>query len=567
MSTAEDLLDTSFDWRNPDYVPVWKKRAERLERLRADPELLAACRVYYRRHLDDFVNDWAVTVDPRVVAKGRRAIMPMVLWPKQRAFIRWLHERVATMTDGVVVKSRDVGISWLAMGFANGMCIFNDDVSIGFGSEKEDKVDRSGDPDTLFYKGRFFLQYVPNIFRAGYERKTCSAHMRYAFPFTGSSVTGEAGDNIGRGGRKLAYFVDEGAHIPNPKAIDRSLSGNTDIRIDMSSVNGMSNSFAERAHNGDIARFDFSMQDDPRKDAEWEKKKRATTDPAVFRQEYMCDFNASIEGQVIPSEWIASIIDAHVLLGLPMPTGAKTGALDVADAGRDWNAYGVKQQWLVHMVTMWKGTADLDIQHSVERAFMLTDEHGVDEWYYDADGLGASVRGDARKINQARVDAGSKRQTVNPFRGSGELHAPEEIVPGTDRKAEDFFENYKAQSWWTLRERCRWTHHIIEMAKNGQTWEMVELADDFARFGISITKNFEHRARLQVELAQPVWILSKNGKWMVDKCPVGTKTEVRQAIVSPNLADDVMMLYAPRYTAIKVPAALLAATAGTPRRR
>jgi len=539
-----------IDWRNPDYLPVWKARAERLARLREDPALLGAVRVYYRDHLDDFINDWGVTVDPRVAAKGRAAVMPLLLWPKQREYIRWLHARFNRQEDGVVVKSRDVGISWLAMGFSLGICLFRDDVSIGFGSEKEDKVDRSGDPDCLFYKGRLFITYLPIEFRGGWDIKKNSAHMRLTIPHTGSSVTGEAGNNIGRGGRKVIYFVDESAHIPNPKAIDSSLSANTDIRIDMSSVYGMANSFAERAHNGEIPRFDFHWKDDPRKDAEWERKKRATTDPAIFAAEFDCNFTASIEGQVIPAAWVTAAIDAHKVLGLT-PSGVKRATLDVADAGRDANAFAVSQLWLVQSVQSWKGTADLDIFHTVERAFGLCDMLGIDGFHYDADGLGAGVRGDARKINEART---GRMLSVQPFRGSGEVHDPEVIVPGTERTALDFFENAKAQAWWMLRQRFQYTHRVIEAFKNGERWEV-----DPAQF-ISIEGSIPERARLCIELSQPVWALSKHGKWMVDKCPVGTKTEVRNAIVSPNLADAVMMLYAPRYDVIKINPALLAAT-------
>jgi len=548
----------AIDWKNPDYLPIWKKRAERLAKLRADEQLLQKVRFYYRNgHFADFINDWGVTIDPRII--GRPTIMPMMLWPKQRAFIDFLYRKWREGDDGTCVKSRDVGISWLAMGFASTLCIFYDDVSVGFGSEKEDKVDRSGDPDCLFYKGRMFLQYLPDIFRAGWNLKQYSAHMRLTFPQTGSSITGEAGNNIGRGGRKSTYLVDESAHIPNPKAIDASLSANTNSRIDMSSVNGMANSFAERAHNPAIERFDFAWQDDPRKDAEWERKKRATLDPVIFAQEYDRNFTASIEGQVIPTEWVAAAINAHLLFGLK-PQGIKRGTLDVADAGRDANAFCVGHSFLVETIESWRGTADLDIYNSVEQAFLLCDTHGLPEFYYDADGLGAGVRGDARKINEARRAAGGKTITVLPFRGSGEVFEPENIVPGTERTALDFFENAKAQAWWMLRAYFQYTYRAVEAFKRGDVWKI-----DPAQF-ISIAGDFTLRARLTVELSQPVWALSKNGKVMVDKCPVGTKTEVRNSIASPNLADAVMMLRAPRYGVLSINPALLAATSGSIRR-
>lgn len=547
------VVAPAFDWRSPDYLPVWKARADRLAKLRADPALLAKVKFYYRNgHFADFINDWGVTVDPRII--GRPSVMPMLLWPKQRGFIEFLYERWRASEDGTCVKSRDVGISWLAMGFANALCIFYDDVSVGFGSEKEDKVDRSGDPDCLFYKGRMFLNYLPDIFRGGWNIKTNSAHMRLTFPDTGSSITGDAGNNIGRGGRKSVWFVDESAHIPNPKGIDAALSAATNCRIDMSSVWGMANSFAERAHNNNIPRFDFHFKDDPRKDEKWEHKKRETTDPTIFAAEYDCNFTASIEGQVIPAIWVTAAVDAHVKLGL-MPEGQRSGTLDVADSGRDKNAFAVGRSFLIERVESWKGSDDLDIYHSVERAFLLCDTHGLSEFHYDADGLGAGVRGDARKINETRAANKGRFIYVHPFRGSGEVFEPELIVPGTERTALDFFENAKAQAWWMLRQYFQYTFRVMEAFKAGTRVDI-----DVSQF-ISIASDFPERARLCIELSQPIWMLSKHGKVMVDKCPVGTKTEVRNAIASPNHADSIMMLRAPRYGRLNIDPALLAATA------
>lgn len=546
----------TFDWRNPDYLPIWRERARRLEWLRERPEMWGKIRLHYRNgHIDDLINDWGVTIDPRVTASGRRSLMPMLLWPKQREFIQFLWGNWRASKGGTCVKSRDVGISWMAMGFSTGIATLFDDTSIGFGSEKEDKVDRSGDPDCLFYKGRLFIKYLPLELRGGWMPKTCSAHMRLFFPYTGSSITGEAGLNIGRGGRKSAWMIDESAHLPDPKAIDAALVASTDCRFDLSSVKGMANSFAERAHNPDIPRFDFAMEDDPRRTPEYWAEKRRTVDPVIFAQEYGRDFSASVEGQVIPALWVAAAVDAHVMLGITSE-GHREGALDVADAGRDANAMAIGRTWLLENVRMWKGSADLDIYHTVERAFTICDEFGVTSFQYDADGLGASVRGDARKLNEARKENKGRTLTVQAFRGSGEVFEPESIFPGTDRTALDFFENLKAQSWWALRRRFQYTYRLIEAFKNGDRWEV-----DPSQF-ISISKGFEHRARLCIELSQPVWAQSKRGKVMVDKVPVGTSTEVRNATASPNLADSVMMLYAPRYGKLSIAPGLLTATKG-----
>lgn len=540
-----------INWQNPDYTPIWRMRMERLAKLRKDPVLLAEVSAYYKEHIDDWINDWGVTLDPRVIAKKRKALMPMVLMPKQREWIQWLYKRYTLTEPGATVKSRDVGISWMAMGFSAGMCIFNNDLTIGFGSEKEDKVDRSGDPDCLFYKGRLFLMYLPPEWRGGWNEKNYSAHMRLTFPTTGGSITGEAGNNIGRGGRKSIYFIDESAHIPNPKALDASLSANTDCRQDMSSVWGTANSFYERAHNISIPRFDFDWRDDPRKDAAWEKRKRAELDPVIFAAEYDRNFTASIEGIVIPPLWVGAAVDAHLLLGIT-PTGERRGALDVADGGKDKNAYGVQHSFLVEHVESWKGSEDRDIYHSVENSFLISDKFGVKKWRYDADGLGASVRGDARKVNEARTANKGTIQQVDGFWGSGGVFRPEEIVPKTERNADDFFENYKAQSWWNLMFKFEYTYRAVEAFKRGEHQDL-----DHSKL-ISISSAFPESARLRVELSQPIWMLSKRGKVMVDKCPVGTKTEVRNNIASPNLADVVMMLNAPKDEAITIHSGLLA---------
>jgi hypothetical protein len=49
----------------------------------------------------------------------------------------------------------------------------------------------------------------------------------------------EAGDNIGRGGRTLVYFKDESAHYEHPDLIEAALGDNTNVQIDISSVNGL----------------------------------------------------------------------------------------------------------------------------------------------------------------------------------------------------------------------------------------------------------------------------------------------------------------------------------------
>jgi hypothetical protein len=197
-----------------DTAATMQAREDCLAWLRADePTLRAADKIawvkrYYARDAEtmaDFINDWGFTIDPRLVEAGVSSVLAFSLWPKQREMIRWIMECLALRKPGVVVKSRDVGASWVTMALLCTLCIFRNGFAAGVGSAVEIKIDRSGDPDTLFYKIRSFLEYLPPEFNAGFSEDKTSADKRVSFPLTGSSITGEAGDQAGRGGRKKRY--------------------------------------------------------------------------------------------------------------------------------------------------------------------------------------------------------------------------------------------------------------------------------------------------------------------------------------------------------------------------
>ena len=233
-------------------------------------------------------------------------------------------------------------------------------------------------------------------------RREARAAYAYDLPQTGSMLSGEGGDNIGRGNRTTLYFVDEAAHLARPALAEASLSNTTNCRIDISTPNGLGNPFEQNARSGRIPVFRFHWHDDPRKDEAWYAKQKAEAfSPAIIAQEIDIDYAASVEGVLIPNAWVLSAIDAHLKLGIP-PTGAALGALDVADEGSDLNAFCVGHGVVVRWVEEWSGSGG-DIFNTVERAFRICDEMGLSGFRFDSDGLGAGVRGDARVINDRRV--------------------------------------------------------------------------------------------------------------------------------------------------------------------
>ncbi len=519
-----------FDFRAPDYVQVFEWRAERLQRIRANPGVLPALRAFYRDNPAQFIIDWGMTFDPRNVERGLPATIPFLLFPKQEDWIAWFMERWRAREPGITEKTRDMGMSWLTVGLADTICLFHEGVAAGFGSRKEEYVDKIGSPKSLFWKAREFLRLLPAEFRGSWDIGTHAPHMRIIFPDTGSVITGESGDGIGRGDRASFYVVDESAFLERPQLVDASLSATTNCRQDISTPNGMGNSFAQRRHSGKIKVFTFHWRDDPRKDDAWYAKQVAELDPVVVAQEIDINYAASVEGVVIPSAWVQAALGAHVKLGIS-PSGARRGGLDVADEGRDKNAFAGRYGFLLEHLESWSGVGG-DIFGTVDRALGICDVRGYEVFDYDADGLGAGVRGDARVLNEQRAAAGKRSIRSEPFRGSGPVYDPDgEMVK--ERKNKDYFANLKAQSWWALRLRFQATYRAVV---EGKPFDPDEI--------ISIDPDLPERAALSMELSQPTFTVNGVGKIVIDKAPDGTK--------SPNLADAVMIAYQPAARSIDI---------------
>lgn len=517
-----------FNFKEPDYMQVFEWRMERLQRIRQDPQLLPVLKAFYKDNPAQFIIDWGMTVDPRNVERGLPARIPFLLFPKQEEWIQWFVERWRSAEPGITEKTRDMGMSWLTVGMASSLCLFNRGVFAGFGSRKEEYVDKIGSPKSLFDKARNFISLLPAEFRGGWSIKQHAPHMRILFPDTESAMTGEAGDGIGRGDRTSFYIVDESAFLERPYLVDASLSATTNCRQDVSTPNGMANSFAERRHSGKIKVFTFHWRDDPRKDDAWYAKQVEELDPVTVAQEIDINYSASVEGVLIPSAWVQAAIDAHVELGIK-PTGQRMGALDVADEGKDTNAFTARHGFLLEDIDEWSGKGD-DIFGTVQKAFSICDKQNLELFRFDSDGLGAGARGDARVINEQRKATRQRQITATPFRGSGSPANPDaEAVKGeygqNGRLNKDFFANAKAQGWWRLRTLFRNTYRAV---KEGMDYNPDEI--------ISISGTLAKKNKLIVELSQPTYSVNGVGKIVVDKKPDGTK--------SPNLADSVMIAYA-----------------------
>ena len=524
--------EQAFDWKNPQYAGIIKDRMRRLQTIREQPELIGHLKRVYRDKPWLFISDFGTTSDPRHVEIGLPVTIPFILFPRQIEWCQWLMERWRAREPGVTVKSRDMGITWLSVAMTTTMCMFYDDMAVGFGSRKLELVDALGDPKCIFWKARLFIEKVPPEFSGNWSTREKLISFE-----NGSTIAGEGGDDIGRGARTGMYLVDEAAKVQHQESVDAALSATSNCRQFVSTPNGSGNAFATKVMEWPEHRvFRFHWRDDPRKDDAWYQKQVDELDPVTLAQEVDMDFNASVEGVIIPQEHVQAALDAHVALGID-PSGERRAALDVADEGIDNNAWATARGVLLDHIEEWSGKGS-NLFKTTVKAFGLCDQFEIDEQIYDADGMGAHMKGDAEQINLARKADAEARHAVpkairtSPFWGSGEVtrkDAP--IYPGAKRTNGDYYENLKAQSWGGLQFRFR------------ETWRARYIPDykydpnDI----ISISSSIPPRVRnkLMMELSQPTWGPGKTGKMIVNKKP---DVDGRKA-KSPNMADVVMMLY------------------------
>ena len=183
------------------------------------------------------------------------------------------------------------------------------------------------------------------------------------------------------------------------------------------------------------------------------------------------------------------------------------------------------------MKGFWSGKGS-DIFESVERAFTMCDVMDYSLLYYDADGVGADVRGNARILNEKRTH----EIEVLPFHGSGKIVDPEgdpfardddSINRGSGRTNEDYFANRKAQSWWYLRTKFKNTYRAVV---EGMEYNPNEI--------ISISSKIPNLSAIMAELSQPTYGQNGIGKLLINKTPEGGR--------SPNYADSIMIAFAPQ---------------------
>ena len=525
----------SLDFKQPDYTEVFRARSAFLQRIRADKSWEVVKRFYADGNACAFIEDWLVTYDPRLAARGLPTTVPLILFDRQIEYIERLEENYATGTDMQVGKSRDMGVSVVSLAWLTYKWLFEEGFKASVGSRKEDLVDKIGDTDSLLEKVRIYLRYLPvELLPYGYKERSHARRLNIVNPVTGAAITGEGGDNIGRGGRSAVYLVDEAAFLERPDKIEAALSQNTNMRLDVSTPNGPAGPFADKWFNNELVdAFPFHWTQDPRKDREWyEKEKLRIRDPKTIAQELDLDFHTSGEESVIRAEWIDSSVALRRYLedSGQLPERNRYTCIAGADIGGGVaeNTYVAVWGPIVGDVVSW---VDGDTTRTAQKLTKFAKQDGVTRLKYDSVGVGKGVAATLKRlpILSTGINVGNAATlTMWPDK----------------RRARDKFRNIKAEVWWTIRDRLMRAH---------EHWCWLNDPDTGREHDIDSMLLLPGTDKLFLEqLAAPGYKRLETGKILIE-----TKDEMaRRGAPSPDRAEALVIALAP----IRKPAVFSRAT-------
>lgn len=501
-----------------------------------------------------WVETYVKTYDPRL-PEGERWVT-FNLWPRQREYLEWLKERYKMQQPCIVKKCRDVGATWLTLCFFQHIWLFEQSPKLAVGSRKDELVDNPGNPDALYTKMRDTLKGLPDWMRPKY----ISLEKKLINEWSGGAITGESGDNIGRGGRSSGYFIDEFADILHSTDVQAAVEDNARFRVYVSTPKGMGNEFARIWLKKLYPGFEFTFKDDPRRnqwlltspvdgwrvdkldspldgDTEefykfqisdgatvaeqgsgrdappgavypWYEQEKLKRNPVNLAQEVDGDIFASVEDAVCPAEWVKAATEAVLKAEGPIVAG-----LDLGNGVRATTVFAPRIGPVCSGVYRKSGPTG----KAVEALVAVLNKHGikVERVIYDAAG----------STGRAFSDAVKKWEKL-PFVLSAFIgqRRPTRRTWPDNKRSDELFERLRDEAWWCFRERLR------------KTWENMYIGAEHPESECcSIPKD---------DLLLQELMMVQYKRTETDKIKVESKQSMRdRGVDSPDSADAVVYAY------------------------
>jgi hypothetical protein len=175
-------------------------------------------------------------------------------WPYIQEYV----EKLSTLQDVFVEKSRQMLVSWVTMAFDLWGLLFIPGYTAFVGSRKEKLVDDGGEHstrDSLLGKIRFMWNGLPEYMQGSVQFK----QLRVTYEEQGSFIVGEsANPDMGRGGTYRRATLDESARLPNGEQVFGSLRSAAPTGVALvSTPYGKSGLFPRIRFSPNYAGFDF----------------------------------------------------------------------------------------------------------------------------------------------------------------------------------------------------------------------------------------------------------------------------------------------------------------------
>jgi len=196
-----------------------------------------------------WVNTFVYTFDPRLIPNS--TVLPFITYDFQNVALDEIKESIEFGFDQLTEKSRDMGASWMYIGVYTWFFLFRYYQAFRMMSRTEDLVDKTEDPDSLFWKVMFIIDHLPKWMRPAYNRT--HLHLKNLdndSTIDGCSTTGDAA----RGGRCTSMLIDEFAAVEQGNEVLSSTRDVTKSRQFNSTHKGTATAF-HRLSKGKIRKL------------------------------------------------------------------------------------------------------------------------------------------------------------------------------------------------------------------------------------------------------------------------------------------------------------------------
>jgi hypothetical protein len=207
-----------------------------------------------------YINTFAFTYNPRLTRK----VWPFATFPYQDAAIAQILDCIENQKDLVILKSREMGASWLCMTVMDWLWLFHLRQKFLAVRRVGALVDDPGNPDSLFWKIDFVHSHLPTWILDPDQVKR--KRLSFVNLDNGSTINGEATTGAaGVGGRATAMFVDEFSRIPEAAELFASTADTTGSRIFAYTYTDNANAAYTLGQRTDVVKLRLHWSEHPHK--------------------------------------------------------------------------------------------------------------------------------------------------------------------------------------------------------------------------------------------------------------------------------------------------------------